>query len=94
MKLMALIQLLGALPFAATADTANKPAPPAGAHTAGQLKTTCPNPAPLCNGVTDDTCELQALLKHASPAMTVVEIPATPEAAGSPIRCTYRRIRM
>lgn len=79
MKLMTLLLLLGTLPFAATAAPANAPAPPAGAKTAGHLKTTCPNPAPLCNGVTDDTCELQELLKHTNPAMTVVEIPATPE---------------
>ncbi len=77
MKFLSLILLLGLAPIAAGAAPADEPALPNAAKAAA-LKSACPNPAPVCDGVTDDTCELQVLLDHGNPEMTVLEIPATP----------------
>ena len=77
MKLTTLILLLGLAPLAASAAPADVPVL-SGDAKAAALLTACPNPAPVCNGVADDTCELQVLLDHGNPAMTVVEIPTTP----------------
>jgi hypothetical protein len=77
MKLMTLILLLGSVPYAAMAAPANEPALPGNAKALTSLSS-CANPAPVCDGVADDTCELQVLLDHGNPEMTVVEMPATP----------------
>jgi hypothetical protein len=71
MKLPILILLLGLAPLASAS-----PSPLVAKSTAALAA--CANPAPVCDGVTDDTCELQVLLDHGNPEMTVVEIPATP----------------
>lgn len=75
MKLITLVLLLGLAPSAAQAATADEPALSVDAKA---VTAACTNRVPVCDGIADDTCELQTLLDHSKPAMTVVEIPATP----------------